>query len=437
MEDIFVQKIHINKVRHLENIDIEIDSSERKHLILTGKNGSGKTSVLEGVRDFLKAVENSNLRHFSAWYQNIKKIESSIEPLRIKLSVLSRKNSMEYKSIENQVRDLTQDIITYQNTINQYKGKTDLEIKNVLEIVGNYQIGNFILAFFEAKRGSKANSFQDNNQQKGFFKEPKGIERVEFKEKYAIEEPVNINFIQHLVNLKADRSFAKDENDQDTVNAVDSWFERFEKNLKGYIFHDENLKLDFDRKNYTFNLSLSNREKVTLNELSDGYASILYIVSELMMRMENKQAKNYDIQGIVLIDEIETHLHIDLQKKILPFLTTFFPKIQFIVTTHSPFVLNSISNAVIYDLEKKMRVENLSAYAIDGIVEGYFESDKYSAEIKEKVNRYENLLALNNPNSSEKEEILSLRKMLKGVSPQLAPELVGKFLDLELSRIGK
>ena len=97
--------------------------------------------------------------------------------------------------------------------------------------------------------------------------------------------------------------------------------------------------------------------------LSDGYSSVLNIVIEIMMRMENKSAKNYNIQGIVFIDEIETHLHIDLQKKILPFLISFFPKIQFIVTTHSPFVLTSIDNTVVFDLEKQIKLENLSGYS--------------------------------------------------------------------------
>lgn len=74
------------------------------------------------------------------------------------------------------------------------------------------------------------------------------------------------------------------------------------------------------------------------------------IISDLILRMDkNWLLKNhlsqYDIEGIVLIDELETHLHIELQKKILPFLTGFFPKIQFISSTHSPYILNSISNA--------------------------------------------------------------------------------------------
>lgn len=49
--------------------------------------------------------------------------------------------------------------------------------------------------------------------------------------------------------------------------------------------------------------------------------------------------------------KIETHLHLELQKNIMSLLTTIFHNIQFIVTTHSPFILNSLDNVVIYDLE--------------------------------------------------------------------------------------
>ncbi len=47
-----------------------------------------------------------------------------------------------------------------------------------------------------------------------------------------------------------------------------------------------------------------------------------------------------------------------MQKEILPILTKIFPNIQFIITTHSPFILSSLDNAVIYDLENKTLVEN-------------------------------------------------------------------------------
>ncbi|MCF2683986.1 AAA family ATPase, partial [Faecalicatena contorta] len=47
--------MEIKKVRHLENISIPFDKDKRKHLILTGKNGSGKTSVLEAVVKYIQS----------------------------------------------------------------------------------------------------------------------------------------------------------------------------------------------------------------------------------------------------------------------------------------------------------------------------------------------------------------------------------------------
>ncbi len=108
------------------------------------------------------------------------------------------------------------------------------------------------------------------------------------------------------------------------------------------------------------------------NQLSDGFSSVLQLVSELLLRMEAVTAGSYEVSGIVLIDEIETHLHIKLQKAILPFLTDFFPNIQFIVTTHSPFVLTSLNDAVVFDLESKSRWENMAPMSASTVVEEYF-----------------------------------------------------------------
>jgi energy-coupling factor transporter ATP-binding protein EcfA2 len=50
MQDLYITKIRIKKVRHLENIDIELSAEEKKHLIITGKNGSGKTSLITSLQ---------------------------------------------------------------------------------------------------------------------------------------------------------------------------------------------------------------------------------------------------------------------------------------------------------------------------------------------------------------------------------------------------
>ena len=55
-KEIYVTKIKVNKVRHLQNLEISLSSNEKKHLILTGKNGSGKTSLLDAISVFLNSV---------------------------------------------------------------------------------------------------------------------------------------------------------------------------------------------------------------------------------------------------------------------------------------------------------------------------------------------------------------------------------------------
>lgn len=46
----YITKIHIDSLRHLNDIDIPLSAGSRRHLLLTGKNGSGKTSLLEALK---------------------------------------------------------------------------------------------------------------------------------------------------------------------------------------------------------------------------------------------------------------------------------------------------------------------------------------------------------------------------------------------------
>ena len=53
MEQLYITNIEINKVRHLKNISIPLRKNQIRHLVLTGKNGSGKTSVVEALARYL------------------------------------------------------------------------------------------------------------------------------------------------------------------------------------------------------------------------------------------------------------------------------------------------------------------------------------------------------------------------------------------------
>lgn len=159
------------------------------------------------------------------------------------------------------------------------------------------------------------------------------------------------------------------------------------------------------------------------------------IVADLIIRMEKQTNQTFDfyMPGIVLIDEIETHLHVELQKEIMRLLTTIFPNVQFIVSTHSPFILNSIENAVIYDLEKKILVKDgLADIPYDGIVEGYFSADKLSASLKEKFERYKELIHRNTVTDEEMEEITRLEMYLDEIPDYLALEITTEYQRLKM-----
>ena len=74
MEKIFISNIKINKVRHLENIEIKLSDQEAKHLIITGKNGSGKTSLLNSIATFLVQLQIRITRWMRCAVLKMKKI---------------------------------------------------------------------------------------------------------------------------------------------------------------------------------------------------------------------------------------------------------------------------------------------------------------------------------------------------------------------------
>jgi predicted ATP-binding protein involved in virulence len=389
MNDIFITAIEVKKVRNIENFTIPLSETERKHLIITGKNGSGKTSLLNEVNTFLTASTLYKYDNITHWRNQLKGFIQSSEPLA---NILKR------------------------------LGGTWIFFKNQNEVKSYFDVGNFILTTFESKRLVAPTI-------------PQGIHKVNLSKTHKPDdEKINKNFIQYIVNLKAERSFAKDDNDNAAVEKIDAWFIKFETQLKE-LFDAPDLQLIFDRKNYNFHIQIGNNEPFTLAQLSDGYSSVLTIVTELILRMEATGNKAYDLQGVVLIDEIETHLHVALQKKIMPFLCAFFPNIQFIVTTHSPFVLSSISNAVICDLERKEVVTDLSGYSYDALIESYFDTDKYSEEIKAKLRTFEFLSEKIELTEEEQDEYYTLKNYFANLPKFHADELAVKLQQIQLKRL--
>ena len=370
MEKIFISNIKINKVRHLENIEIKLSDQEAKHLIITGKNGSGKTSLLNSIATFLGSITNSD------------------DPI-----------------------------------IEETSAGIMLDLNCSLEDVRQeFQQGHFIVAYYKADRVFRAQV-------------PKHVEKVELKNDYTIDETPRDDFIKYLLDLKMTQALAASNGKEEKAGKIKAWFERFEKLLQT-IFEDDFLKLEFDEDTFKFKIIMNGREPFDFNTLSSGFAAVLDIVVDVIIRTEKQITTVFDfsIPGIVLIDEIETHLHLALQKKILGLLTTIFPNVQFIVSTHSPFVINSIENAIIYDLEKHLLVTNgLSNVPYAGIVEGYFDSDTMSNSLKEKFERYKILVNKKELSDDDFEEISELEMYLDEIPDYLALNITTEYQRLKLA----
>ena len=410
MKEYFISEIDIEKLYHLSDIKIKLDSNKRQHLLLTGKNGSGKTSLLLEIEKFLRAINDEKLSQvfdqYPTWINEAKK------------KVLSASSDSEKYAADKDLKQCLGFLKKYsdgvQINLNQYEG---------LEMM--YHNGKFITAYFPSER-------------KAQFMRPNGVENITLENTYGIDESAGDILLKYMVHLKTQQAYARNEGDQTTANQIQKWFDRFDSALQ-ILLDEESIHIEYDYKKYDFKIRQNGREPFSFNEVSDGYSSVIYIVSDLILRMDKNwlledKISEYDYQGIVLIDELETHLHIELQKKIFPFLTKFFPKIQFIVTTHSPYILNSISNAKAYDLERQVELDNLSGFSSDDLAEGYFEADAYSDELKNSLNRYEELCLRNDLTEDERAERAEIRIKFKNISTELSGVAKERFEDIERRR---
>lgn len=408
MEQLFITNLTIEKVRHLKDISVPLSEKEIKHLILTGKNGSGKTSVLEALAGYLN-------NEFTDKNTEINKIlERSAEKLR-NMAVHSGEEEAEIIRLERNVCNHEEALKTSRNGLDiQFSIKTD-------SLVAMMEKYHYILAYYKADRVFRA-------------EQPKHVEKVQLKDSYGLVEFPRMEFVKYLLDLKMTEALARTNSKTEKADEIHAWFAQLEQLLKR-IFDDETVKLEFDEETFEFHILQQGKERFDFYTLSGGYQAVLDIVVDIMMRMQHQAQRSFDysLSGIVLIDEIETHLHLELQKNILPFLTDLFPNIQFVVTSHSPFVLSSISNAVIYDLENQTLVDHgLGNVPYEGVVEGYFKVDQLSEILREKFDRYKELVYKENLSDHEMGEIAELELYLDEVPDYLAIGITTEYQKMKV-----
>lgn len=371
-----ISKINIPIPYSRKTVDIQLDG---RSLIITGGNGCGKTSLITAIYNYLKkgidAPSNNDHQHLK---QQIKDYESRIKRIG------RDDNGYDFyqkKLIEaqNRLKEIS-DFNIETNTINNKNTRS-------------------LLRFHSATRQSAISSPKQT---------PKHSVLVEQNQHFSNDKDGSEFFESYLLSLKKNQSYAiafdKDENE---AQRIETWFDKVQTDLRS-LFEDENLSLTFDTKTEKFYLHQDEKDRYTFQTLSAGYSSILSIYTDLIMRVEMWGVLPDNIQGIIFIDEIDAHLHVSLQKQILRFFIKSFPKIQFIVTTHSPFVVTSVTDSVIYDLTANEQIIDVSSYSYGVVMEEIFRVQPDSHALIDKLTYIDNLIKnLTSENIRELETLIS------------------------------
>lgn len=217
----FITSVHINEVRHLKDIEIKLNPEKRQHLILTGKNGSGKTSVLQAMKDYLQAID-----------------DGVYQELCIRRSYKSNDKLSELEKIVAE-------------TFAKYNSGVEVDVSNVVGLDRLYSQGEFVTAYFPADR-------------KTVIHRAKGVQDVKLENQYSLDDtPENI-LLKYMVHLKTQQAYAKNENDLSVEKKIAEWFSRFENALK-VLLSDDSIRLIYDYKNYNFLIEQKGRNPYSLD----------------------------------------------------------------------------------------------------------------------------------------------------------------------------
>ena len=142
-------------------------------------------------------------------------------------------------------------------------------------------------------------------------------------------------------------------------------------------------------------IQLSNGQMIpSLQALSEGQSQLFHLFATIIRYGEwvdiNKSIRLSDITGLVLIDEIDAHLHTSLQYEILPRLIQLFPKVQFIVSSHSPLFLLGMEKAfgsdrfTIFELPSGRRISSERYTEFAKAFEAYQDTESFEKQIEQR-----------------------------------------------------
>ena len=418
----YLEKIHIENYKAIEKIEIDLKPGVN---LLIGNNGAGKTSVLEGIAVALgglfvnvAGVSTKNIVKDDV-RMNIKPIGDSSTTIEYHEPVLA---GCSLRVTEEQ--DFTW------NRIKEEVSATHTKIDDKNVCVWMKKLTNdsdTILPLISFQSAARA------------WRVRRGDFGTELKKKLDDRRCGYIGCLDSSMDVKSIQQWCLKQEIVRSNKGTVREYEMFKNIVASFMMEINELDAipsiyyspQFDELVYK-----EDQAEMPISKLSAGYQSLLWMVMDLAYRvcMLNPELEGKEqIAGIVLIDEIDLHLHPKWQWNVIDALRKTFVGVQFIIATHSPIVISSSKEANLILLDDAREVNYLPdcyGYEVEDVLRYRQESVSRPKKVKLLVDEIER--AIDDIDFAKADAALERLKQLLGVDNSEYKKMVGMIADARL-----
>lgn len=333
--------------------------------VVIGNNGTGKTTIIDAVAimasSLFAGIDKRNTKGIAYEDIRLQSFESNIElQLPCSLEGTLYFNDNEFEIIRRREKEKGKTKLTSNGpSIKEYASELQGNVRE------NNKVNLPVFAYYSTLRLGK-------DKKTSYTTSPKSS-RFDGYNNATEARPIGNGFIKWMKTHEL--GALQKSIEPISLNLIKQIILNFLNDAKNIYFDvvEDALMLERMNANHQY-------ERLPWYALSDGYRNIISIAADIAIRCIQlnphlKEEAANKTQGIVLIDEIDQHLHPQWQKTIVSSFKKSFPCIQFIATTHSPIIIQSLKNEELIDLEgKDMQVDYFNK-GIEEILENEMQVD--------------------------------------------------------------